>query len=167
MSKVEVIAILSQAHEAGMEKLGLLSRAASELDSESGPAALGNLKEVLQFFQGELRVHFRHEEETLFPALQRVIGRAGPIQVMLDEHQSLWRAVDVLEEKTAQLEGASAENRSKIARETRLVANHIADFLSSHIEKENSVLFPMAERALSPEALAKVAEQMKAVDPVA
>lgn len=167
MSKAEAIAILSQAHEAGKQKLGLLSQAASELGEGSNPAALGDLKEVLQFFEGELRVHFRHEEEVLFPALQTVIGRAGPIQVMLDEHQSLWQAVDALEEKAAQLEEASIEVRSRIAHGARLVANHIVGFLGSHIEKEDSMLFPMAERALRPEALAMMAEQMKAVEPVA
>jgi len=155
---------LRQAHDIGIEKLKLLSGAVSALDEGSNPTALDALKEVLQFFDGELRVHFRHEEEALFPALARFIGRDGPIAAMLDEHQSLWRAVDALKDNTAQLEGAAEESRENIAQEIQLIGTHIVGLLGSHIDKENGVLFPMAEQSLSAATIRELAEQMKAVE---
>ncbi|MFQ5826416.1 MAG: hemerythrin domain-containing protein [Dehalococcoidia bacterium] len=167
MSVADPLGTLRRAHDIGLGKLKLLSGAVSGLNKGSNPAALGALKEVLLFFDGELRVHFRHEEEVLFPALERVIGREGPIAAMLDEHQSVWRAVDALREKTAQLENTAEENRGDIAHEIELVGTHIVGLLGSHIDKENGMLFPMAEQTLSATAIREIAERMKAVEEAA
>ena len=163
MSASDPMVALRQAHDAGIKKLELLSVTVSRLDSGSGQAALDALSEVLQFFDGELRVHFRHEEEALFPALQKVIGREGPIMAMLEEHKSLWRAVDAMKDKIELLDTGSTDDRLKRAREVARVADHIVGLLGSHINKEDSMIFPMAEEALSAATMQEVALQMKAV----
>lgn len=158
----EGIAILRHAHEVGEGKLKLLSETINEPDFAEDPAAIETLKDILKFFNGELRVHFRHEEEALFPALEKVIGRDGPVQVMLDEHQSLWMAIDRLEENVEALEDPQADHK-EAAKTIRLVGSHIVGLLSSHIQKENLALFPIAEQSLSPLTLEEVSEQIKAI----
>lgn len=164
---LDPIATLRQAHDIAVEKLGLLSTVARGLDEGSNPTALETLREVLQFFDSELGAHFRHEEVALFPALEKVIGREGPIMVMLDEHQSFWRAVDALKDKVVQLERASADDRPKRVQEVAGVVNHIVGLLDSHINKENNMLFPIAEESLSTSTMLEIAEQMKGMEQAA
>ncbi len=163
MSAPDPLAILKHGHDVGIEKLKLLSWAVSGLDGGSDPAALDSLKEVFLFFDGELRVHFRQEEEVLFPALAEVIGRDGPIAAMLDVHQSLWRAVDSLKGNMEQFENAADGGRADIAREMQLIGAHIVGLLGSHIDQENGMIFPLAERSLSVTAIQEVARRMAAV----
>ncbi len=57
METSDPIVTLRQAHDTGVEKLELLSAATSRLGDESNPTTLKTLREVLRFFDGELRVH--------------------------------------------------------------------------------------------------------------
>ena len=158
MSEWAALSILHHAHGVGLEKLKLLEDAAEELKKGRTAEALPKLREVLTFFNGELRTHFLHEEDGLFPVLARIIGRMGPIGVMIDEHQSLWRAVDTLEEHVLALEQGNATSLA----ETERVATHIVWLLRSHIQKEDEMLFPLAERSLSPEGQLEVVQRIKA-----
>ncbi|MBI2909400.1 MAG: hemerythrin domain-containing protein [Chloroflexi bacterium] len=153
---------LRKAHDVGLGKLQLLSDAVEATGWEDRPESANRLGEVFQFFEGELRLHFRQEEEALFPALEKVVGRQGVIMAMLAEHQSLWRAVDALYEKVDELK--AADDRRKVARNIGLVAEHIVWLLRSHIDKENSMLFPLAERSLSARELDQISEQLSAIE---
>ncbi len=82
---------------------------------------------------------------------------------MLAEHQSLWRAVDAMKDKIEILDTGSTDDRLKRMREVARVADHIVGLLGSHINKEDSMLFPMAEESLSAATMQEVAQQMKAV----
>jgi hemerythrin-like domain-containing protein len=163
MSASDPLAILKHGHDVGIEKLKLLTEAVSGLDGGSNPAALESLKEVFLFFDGELRIHFRQEEEVLFPAMERAIGRDGPIAAMLDVHQSLWRAVDSLKDNMEQFENAADGGLRDISREIKLIGTHIVGLLGSHIEQENGMILPLAERSLSAATLQGVAEGMAGV----
>lgn len=158
MSQWEALTILHQAHAVGLEKLKLLEDVAEELKQGRSAEALLRLRQSLEFFNGELRTHFLHEEDGLFPVLARIIGRMGPIGAMLEEHQSLWRAVETLEEHLSELEQGSTPALSEVGK----VATHIVWLLRSHIQKENEMLFPMAERYLSPEGKEEVVQRIKA-----
>lgn len=107
------------------------------------------LAEFLQAWDRTIEFHFRQEEEALFPVLGEVIGTgAGPIAVMLEEHQ-------VLREAVARLKEAVAE----AVPETAAVlppAQTIVSVLTDHIHKEDEVLFPMAEEMLRAEQLVEV-----------
>ena len=163
MSASDPLAILKHGHDIGIEKLKLLSETVSGFEGGGNPAALESLKEVFQFFDGELRVHFRQEEEVLFPALAEVIGRDGPIAAMLDEHQSLWRAVDSLKDNMDQFENAADGGHGDIARELGLIGAHILGLLGNHIEQENGMILPLAEKSLSAAALQGAGQRMEAL----
>lgn len=158
MSQWEALSILQRAHDGGLEKLRTLETVADELRRGGGADAMPRLREILRFFNGELRSHFLHEEAGLFLVLARVIGRMGPIAAMIEEHLSLWRAVDTLEEHVLELERGSLTDLGEVEK----VARHILHFLRSHIQKEDSMLFPLAERSLSDELKQEVVHRMKA-----
>ncbi|MCE1196644.1 hemerythrin domain-containing protein [bacterium] len=142
---------LMHEHEAILFSLGILQKmadAASSGDSRPGAAwdtrdareLVGFLKE---FADG---CHHGKEEGILFPAMEKagILNEGGPIGVMLQEH-ALGR--DRIRGMKAALEGAG--DRGAFARE----ASGYIELLRRHIEKENTILFPMGERALSPQAL--------------
>ena len=155
--------VLRLAHRTALGELALLEKSTAALRRNEG-TAWEDLDTVFGFFDGELKVHFRHEEEIIFPYLARVIGREGPIAAMLDEHQTLWRTLDALHEKVDELKGAPPDSADKVAQTVQQIANHIVGFLRSHIQKEDSVLFPLAEETLDPETLREMVAKIQAVE---
>jgi len=115
------------------------------------------LRELLVFFNTELRQHFLHEEEALFPVLSRRIGPMGPVAVMLAEHRSLWQAVDAMEEELDQLEHGGSKDTVPLQQ----VASHIVWALRSHIQKEDEMLFPLAETHLEDQGREEVDYRME------
>ncbi len=82
-----------------------------------------------------LRRHIYIEEEFLFPAL-RQLGLFGPVAVMLREHGEIWRALDAVE-RAADVEADASGARLRCAQ--------LADVLAAHNEKEEAILYPMAD----------------------
>lgn len=159
----EPIEVLNHAHDVGLEKLEALARAVNGLNGATTGASLGQIREVLHFFETDLRVHFRHEEEAVFPELATIIGWEGPLRAMTGEHQSLWKAVDALNQKVEELEGATPESAPAIVKEVKLVSSHIIGVLSSHIGKEDSMLISMAEDRLTEQQMKDLGDKMKAI----
>src|SRR3990170_7204110 len=149
---------LRQAHRRGEVMLAHLERALTPLDREGRP--LEPIEEFLAFCDGELEAHFAQEEENLFPRLERAIGPGGPMKAMLAEHLSLWKAEDALKEGLKAVRGAPSPLSLEKARSLVPVLRHILWLLRSHIEKEEKVLFPLAERFLSPQDLRDIEEAL-------
>ncbi len=99
----------------------------------------------------ELKAHNEAEEAHLFPLMDPFFGDHSPVSCMRDEHRSLWDQVQALEVAVVQgsLEPAQASGFQVIS----LLRNHIA--------KENNVLYPMAERMLTPEAKAQLSQALQ------
>lgn len=141
--------ILSQEHQVVLGKLDRLE------GSLQGPDVSG-VEEVLRFMENDLVLHRRKEEEVLFPALAKQIGvEGGPIGVMLSEHST---EKELLTDLRAAVDSAKAGKDTKD--EIRGAAQGILDLLRPHIQKEDNILYPMAEQILSPEEQAAVARGM-------
>lgn len=129
-------------------KLSQLELVAKELkEGKSGSDTLQRLDELINYFSKEVRMHFRQEEMVLFPVMEKLIGRAGFIHAMLDEHQSFWRAFETLEERREAVSGSLKVKPSEV-RPLEEVLTHIVAFLKSHINKEEKSFFPLAEKSL-------------------
>ncbi len=96
------------------------------------------------------KCHHGKEEGILFPALEKagIRREGGPVGVMLQEH----------EEGRAFIREMSAGLEAKDLPRFAEAADGYAELLSGHIEKENTILFPMGEQALSPAVLSQVYE---------
>jgi hemerythrin-like domain-containing protein len=110
-------------------------------------ATLGKIVDFCRVFID--RCHHGKEEEYLFPKIEEkgVAREQGPIGVMLQEHEAGRQRVKAI---AASLPPAGAGDPQAVA---ALAANLEAygTLLRAHIDKENNVLFPMADRLLSPE----------------
>ncbi len=79
------------------------------------------------------RTHHRKEEDLLFPAMVAagMVREAGPIAVMLQEHEEGRRLIGAIATATAEARGAAARAYVRLLR--------------AHIDKENAILFPLAD----------------------
>jgi hemerythrin-like domain-containing protein len=101
--------------------------------------------------------HHHHKEEgVLFEAMiaHGFPREAGPVAVMLHDHDQGRALVGVLAERSAAPDAWSDDDRQAIAD----AAHGFADLLRAHIQKEDRILYPMAEQRLPPDALQSVDE---------
>ena len=127
---------LREEHEVILRALALLERCGRALEAGEGVDREGLA--WLRTFFGTFadRCHHGKEEQHLFPALERhgIPREGGPIGVMLHEHEegrALVRAIGQGDDRQA----------------AEAIRAYVA-LLRAHIDKENGVLFPMAEHVL-------------------
>ncbi|MCU4174021.1 hemerythrin domain-containing protein [Carboxylicivirga sp. N1Y90] len=127
--------------------------------------ALENGKELeLEFFQKTIdfiknyadKFHYAKEEDILFKAMLENIENlhCNPIPVMLNEHDEGREYVKGMEQ------GIAENNQGKIIENAR----GYGMLLTDHIYKEDNVLYPMAEEALTSEQKDLVNQQYQEVE---
>ncbi len=136
-------------HEAIQTMLSVLERASTRLlaGQKVNPDDLGNMLEFLRVFAD--RCHHAKEEMVLFPAMEAVgIPRErGPIGVMLSEHEAGRKYIRGMAESLERYRAGESNAGGVFGNNARLYVN----LLLQHIEKENHILFPMADAHI-PEA---------------
>lgn len=122
-----------------------------------------HLSEIVDFFRVFAdRCHHGKEEEIFFPALEMagIPKEGGPIGVMLQEHDQMRAYMSGLAEAGGRYQAGEPEAREEVIR----YASAYAAMLRKHIEKENQVLFKMAEIYLSPEEEKELAERFESME---
>jgi hemerythrin-like domain-containing protein len=108
--------------------------------------------------------HHGKEEDILFESMVQagMPKEAGPIAVMLHEHELGRRLVRTITECAAR---AGASGWSETDREEiRRAAHDYAALLRSHIMKEDDILYPMAVSHLDEETMAEIARRFDAFE---
>lgn len=105
------------------------------------------LKEVVGFFNRDLVPHFAAEEEVLFPAMERHLGKLAVIAELLQEHRRIESLVASL--------GQSEPNMQT---ET---LRAFGELLHDHIRKEERVLFPIFEEKMPESAARAIGDEMQ------
>ncbi|MBM3241820.1 hypothetical protein FJZ31_36580 [Candidatus Poribacteria bacterium] len=136
---------LSNDHKMVLKKLDDFEKVISKLDKPD--AIMPTLKELGIFFKGEIWIHFAKEEDVLFPEMEKFMPvEGGPIGVMLLEHEELRKVNDEFQK--------GLEAYVKNPNDTKAVAlikqngMNIIQILRQHINKEDNILFMMAEMHL-------------------
>ena len=155
-------AVLRKEHEAILRMLDATETVARNLE-DSAPVAPELLKGLLEFFQLFAdRCHHGKEEDRLFPLLiqKGLPGEGGPIGVMLHEHAMGRSLIRHMAEAT----NAYAAGDQAAGRLWAEAADGYTGLLRAHIQKENNVLFVMAERLLSDEEQAQLARAFDQIE---
>jgi len=108
-----------------------------------------HLAAVVDFIRGFAdRCHHSKEEDLLFAALAEVgFGReTGPVAVMLAEHDEGRAYVREMDAASADYRKGDAAAAGRFA----AAARNYADLLAQHINKEDNILYEMADARLSP-----------------
>jgi hemerythrin-like domain-containing protein len=150
---------LRHEHEAIKLVLAILGKLASKLSSGARVNAtdMDGVLEFITVFSD--RCHHGKEEDLLFPALiaAGLPSADGPIAVMLNEHEQARSHVKQMVEAWRSYQaGDKAAVRQLAEGATRYI-----ELLTAHIQKENTVLFPIAERILSAEAEQKIFDEFE------
>lgn len=142
------IEIFMHEHAKGLHQLSLMANAAVSIEVNGFSAeAFQTIAEAIRYIGSEIRCHNEREEQYLFPALDRHVS--GPPGAMRHEHRELWRAFNELLKAVRDVEDGRLRGSS--IRELVQLVNYIVDHLRDHIDKENTVLYPMAKRLLTAE----------------
>jgi len=150
-------------HNAVLVALQILEKVEAALGSEE--QASEHLAQLLDFFKGFVdRCHHGKEEDVLFPELERRgVGREnGPIGVMLYEHELGRGHVRAMSEALDQLRRGEPGAAASISEHGQ---NYRA-MLWAHIEKENAVLFRMADRLVPDDVAATIFDRFEEIERV-
>ena len=111
------------------------------------------VEEFLRFTEIFAEPHHQKEEQVLFPALEKkgIPNEGGPIGMMLMEHTA---KRDYLAKMR---EAIKENNENKLKENTQAMISLLRD----HIYKEENILYPCAQDALTEEELANLALQCK------
>ena len=154
---IDPIARLMQEHDITLMHLSSLNRATRSL-AEQGYSedAMLKVREAVQFLSLEVGEHNTHEEEALFPVLERYVE--GPTRMMRAEHKELKRELRKLQ--TAIRAIHSTRVSIKTLRGVRVRAQTLIQRFVNHIHKENNILFPLVQKFLTRDALREIARRL-------
>ena len=135
-------------HRAIERMLGVLEAAAHRLEQGERvrPEVFRQGVDFVRNFAD--RCHHAKEEENLFPRMEArgVPRQGGPLGVMLFEHDQGRAYVGAI---AGAIDASEADGRSAALTIAENARGYV-DLLRGHIAKEDNVLFPMADRVLSP-----------------
>lgn len=99
-------------------------------------------EKVIRFFETDLKMHFKAEEEIVFPAMRGIEDSRATVDQLVVEHRNL-------ESLIQRLRQAGDLQLAPLLRES-------ADLLEAHIRTEERVLFPCYELGVSSELARQV-----------
>jgi hemerythrin-like domain-containing protein len=147
---MKATADLKEEHGGIKVMLGILGKVCDRLEAGKGvdPQHLLQILEFLMVFVD--RCHHAKEEDHLFPALEQagVPREGGPVGVMLLEHQ---KGREFIRGMNEALPGVQRGDGQAVARFVRN-AREYGEMLLAHIDKEDNVLYPMADARLPEKA---------------
>ncbi len=155
---MEAIETLMAEHRIILRGCDALQSFAEEVRRGGGePAELARFVAFIREFADAH--HHAKEENFLFAAMVEAgfPKEAGPIAVMLFEHDAGRRHVAELAELAGRTSPWTGEDRERVS----AAAIGYADLLRGHIHKEDAILYPMAEQRL-PESLARSVDDQAA-----
>jgi hemerythrin-like domain-containing protein len=153
---------LMKEHEAIQRMLNIVEKVCANLTSGErvDPEHLKQILEFFRIFADEC--HHGKEEHVLFPALEEagIPKEGGPIGLMLNEHNLMRGYVKNFAEAVDRYQAGEPQALSKVV---HYATDYVAT-LRQHIDKENNILFPMAEIQLSDEKQTELAEQFESIE---
>ena len=123
-------------------------------DLESAKEEMKHLKEVAHHLM-EKESHNVREENVLFPYLEKH-GITEPPAIMWTEHNEMRENMKRLR---ALMETAPKADFDKFTSRLEALGKEIGESLSSHIYKENNILYPTAMRAIAEEEWPQIREE--------
>jgi hemerythrin-like domain-containing protein len=139
----------------------ILGRAASRLESGQhvSPDDLAQMLEFITVFAD--KCHHGKEEDLPFPAIEEagIPREGGPISVMLREHDTGCGYVLGMRDAVAQYTSGDQAAAPRIAEHAGQSIRH----LTQQIEKENLILFPMADALSQPGNARTAGERLRTI----
>ena len=149
--------ILKHEHQAILLVIGAAEKEVDHIE-KTGQIHTQTVREMADFFKNFLdRCHHGKEEKHLFAMMHErgVSMKTGPLDMMLHEHEQGRAFVRAVAEVVA---GKTVPDAAAIRKAKENLAAY-AQLLRAHIDKEDNVLYPMADRLLKSTADQKTLTQ--------
>ena len=154
--------ILMQEHEVILRVIGVLEIEAGRLAAgqEVRPSFFLDAADFIKGFADGC--HHKKEEGVLFEAMTAagLPAQGGPIGVMLAEHEQGRAFTRGMRDAANRLAVGDASARTEVVTNAR----GYAALLRQHIQKENGILFPMADQVIPVSQQAQVADDFERVE---
>ena len=126
------------------------------------PERRESFHQLARFFEGELCLWIRKEDQILYPALDGLFPvEAGPLEMLRAELRDLCLSFRKLcEIGNSLLDGG---NPPETFGEFQRSGRRAAEILKDHLYKADRVLFPMSARFLTPERDAELVRRMESL----
>lgn len=146
MSNKNPLDILRKEHEKVLKIL-------DSLESNLNKKDIQQSKNNINILQKEFNKHsLNKEEKVLFPEIENFMPReGGPTGMMIIEHKDLTESIGMFKD----------EKDTNNLVET---GNHIINLLREHIDKENNILFMMADMHLDDKQKEIILDKFKKID---
>lgn len=134
---------LMNEHEAILTALDVIERMYESVSNDE-KINLKDITDIIEFLKVFAdKCHHGKEEEYLFPAMEEagIRNQGGPIGVMLEQHR---RGREFIKQMQNSVKDNKLNKNSFVE-----AASSYVTLLRSHIEKENTILFPMGDARLS------------------
>jgi hemerythrin-like domain-containing protein len=143
--------LLTQEHKVILRALDVLDHMAAWI-VEDQPVAVADVESILNFLRAFAdNQHQAKEESALFPELLRTsAANDAPLRQMVFEH----------DQERSLVEGLEDSLRTKHGMDFVHFAHRLTGLIRTHIRKEDNILFPIAERCLSPEQDERVTAEL-------
>ncbi|MBX6352416.1 MAG: hemerythrin domain-containing protein [Thermoflavifilum sp.] len=134
------------------------------LESVNTSMAPPTVKNALSVIGEEIAHHFVAEEQILFPRMAQHVGGmdVGPVARLLEEHHHIRQLHQEAESLLDAWQSGGDEHTWTLLTNK---LTELAPALLNHLGKEDSHLFPMASRLLTPQEKSVIAEELKAITP--
>jgi hemerythrin-like domain-containing protein len=149
-------------HNAIEEMLSVMNKIAGNIEKEKG-FDTGDVERIIEFLRIYAdKCHHGKEEIALFPALVMtgVKEDSNQVEAMLQEHNVGRGYINGL---IAGVEDYKKNYSTSYVLVSACLTNY-ANLLHSHIQKEEEVLFPIADKVLTEQKRDKILEQFKTIE---
>jgi hemerythrin-like domain-containing protein len=154
--------ILMEEHEVILRVIGALEVETNKLAAEEDVRP-GFFLDAADFIKGFADgCHHKKEEDVLFEAMAAagLPKQAGPIGVMLAEHEQGRAFTRGMRDAAHRLAAGDASARGEVVYNAR----GYAALLRQHIQKENGILFPMADQVIPAGKQPQVADDFERIE---
>lgn len=153
---------LRNEHEAILSMLTILERVCKKLDS-AGEVDSSHLEDIIEFFKVFAdKCHHGKEEAHLFPAMEEagVPRYGGPLGVMLEEHDTERGYVRAMSDGAQRYKSGDDRYSAQFVNSAR----RYIELLRQHINKENNIVFPLADNSIPPQRQDELQEKFDRVE---
>lgn len=153
---------LRDEHEGIKIAIAVLDRLASDIKT-GNIEIIDDTEQLVDFLKTFAdRCHHGKEEDLLFPAMEKagIPREGGPIGVMLSEHKQGREYISIMNDSLPAIRRGDVDAILMFAD----AAHGYASLLNNHIQKENDVLFVMAEKILPSAEHQRLAEGFECIE---
>lgn len=163
--------LLKEDHRGTLLKLELMEHAllylrqsAEEVTPERVKIEKKLLKDLSVALDKEIGLHFKKEEEALFPVLAEYIGKEyGPIEAIIREHEKICAAFLHWKKIAPAFCRSDAPIDEAVRKAVIDPGLRLVSLLRQHMEKENQILYEISETSLTGDEKKEVMRRIRAL----